>query len=131
MLDKRNRVLVHTSPKTKNHILGSLQGTQYAAEFFYTMQGMLERLHSGRIAAILIEYEEFGVDVLEAILNIRDMNKSIPVIVLGKSVNDQAERYLASDPWVFRIETNVSGGRLKADCLRLLKEVRTTQPFLY
>jgi hypothetical protein len=53
-----------------------------------SMPGALERLRRGRLAAVLIDRGFTRVDPLEFILNVRDIEAAVPVVVIG-SANDE------------------------------------------
>ena len=56
------------------------------------MQDALDRLRRGGFAAILVDQDHVEVDVLEFVLNVRDIDKHVPVFVVGRSQDDNAEK---------------------------------------
>lgn len=55
------------------------------------IQHTLTKLRHGRFAAVLLDYAQIDVDVLELVLNIRDINDHIPVIIKGAENLDNYE----------------------------------------
>lgn len=56
----------------------------------------LDKLRRERFAAVVIDRKFTHADVLEFILNVRDINERIPVVVLGSGKDEQIEKKIAS-----------------------------------
>ncbi|MBN1557838.1 MAG: hypothetical protein JW951_06795 [Lentisphaerae bacterium] len=52
--------------------------------FRNTVLSAIAALHNAHFDAVLVDPETAGVDVLECVLNIRDVNGSIPIFVLSE-----------------------------------------------
>jgi two-component SAPR family response regulator len=56
------------------------------------MQHSLEKLRHGKFAAILVDRKCTHADVLEFILNVRDINENISVIVIGTAEDERIDK---------------------------------------
>ncbi len=65
------------------------------------IQGALEKLRHEHLAAIIVDRDNIDVDVLEFILNVRDVNKQIPVIVIDRSADDEIDQVLLTQQQTF------------------------------
>ena len=63
-----------------------------------TMQGAIAKLRREGFAAIVVDRDHADVDVLEFVLNVRDMDQETPVIVVGSSPDDESHQALMSQP---------------------------------
>jgi DNA-binding NtrC family response regulator len=59
-----------------------------------SVQAALERLRRGRLAAVLVDRRFTRADVLEFILNVRDVEPAVPVIVIGGAADEAADRQI-------------------------------------
>jgi FixJ family two-component response regulator len=57
-----------------------------------SMQHLLDRVRHEKFAAIFIDRKFTRADVLEFILNVRDINQEIPVVVIGPVKDERAEK---------------------------------------
>jgi CheY-like chemotaxis protein len=69
-----------------------------------TMQSALDKLRHERFELVLIDRQSARVDVLELVLNVRDLDRNIPIVVVGRSHDPAEERSLRSQKHVFVIE---------------------------
>ncbi len=56
------------------------------------MQQCLDKLVHERFAAVVIDRKLADADVLELILNVRDIDKTTPVAVIGRGKDEHIER---------------------------------------
>jgi len=59
-----------------------------------SMSSALSKLRSERFAAVLVDGDAIDVDVLEFVLNVRDINEHVPVVVVGRSLDESGEEVL-------------------------------------
>ena len=59
-----------------------------------SMSSALNKLRSERFAAVLVDGDSTDVDVLEFVLNVRDINEHVPVVVVGRSLDESGEEVL-------------------------------------
>lgn len=59
-----------------------------------SMSSALSKLRSERFAAVLVDGDAIDVDVLEFVLNVRDINEHVPVVVVGRPFDEGSEEVL-------------------------------------
>jgi len=59
-----------------------------------SMRSALNKLRSERFAAVLVDGDSTDVDVLEFVLNVRDIDEHVPVVVVGGSLDAGDEKAL-------------------------------------
>jgi DNA-binding NtrC family response regulator len=78
-----------------NHANGDLVQTLLSAGFVPQMWGSvlhsLEKLRRRRFAAVIVDRKFTHADVLEFILNVRDINQQIPVVVIGRGKDERID----------------------------------------
>jgi len=96
-------LLVLSGERNRTRIVRSLEESEFRALFFHTMEGLLGQLHAHGAAAVLADRDQERVDVLELILNVRDISRHVPVLILGPAAKDPLERHIAAEPGVIRL----------------------------
>ena len=56
----------------------------------------LEHLQKQRVAAVVVDRDFTHADVLEFLLNVKDIDDSLPVVVVGRTGRDSVEQALRS-----------------------------------
>jgi FixJ family two-component response regulator len=78
-----------------NHANGDLVQTLLSAGFVPQMWGStlhsLEKLRRRRFAAVIVDRKFTHADVLEFILNVRDIKQQIPVVVIGRGKDERID----------------------------------------
>jgi two-component SAPR family response regulator len=64
----------------------------FIPQLWGSMQHSLDRVRHEKFAAIFIDRKFTRADVLEFILNVRDINREIPVVVIGPAKDERAEK---------------------------------------
>jgi len=81
------------------------------------IQGIVDKLRHEQFGAIVVDQRYANTDVLELILNVRDVDEQIPVVVLGKLNDEAVRKTLASQKQTTIVEDtegdNKLAGRLK------------------
>jgi len=75
----RSLLVITKNPNTK--LRCALRGRGFAPVGAPNMQAALRRVREGIVAAILVPRQHPGLDVLEFVLNARDIAPSIPILV--------------------------------------------------
>ncbi len=70
----------------------SLSGVGFIPQVWGSMRHTLDKLLHQRFAAIIVDRKFTNADVLEFILNVRDINKEIPVVVIGPGSDERIDR---------------------------------------
>lgn len=63
----------------------------FVPQLWGSMQHSLDRVRHEKFTAIFIDRKFTHADVLEFILNVRDINQEIPVVVIGPARDERAE----------------------------------------
>ena len=71
-----------------------LSGLGFASQVWGSMQHSLDKLRHEKFAAILVDLEFTHADVLEFILNVRDIDKKVPVVVIGTVKDERIDRMI-------------------------------------
>jgi FixJ family two-component response regulator len=72
-----------------------LSGLGFASQVWGSMQHSLEKLRHQKFTAILVDQKFTHADVLEFILNVRDIDKKVPVVVIGNGADEKITRKIA------------------------------------
>ena len=76
------------------------------------IQGVLDKLRHEQFGAIVVDQRYANPDVLELVLNVRDVDERIPVVVLGKLSDEAVRKTLASQKQTIVVEDTVDGNKL-------------------
>ena len=88
-------------------------------------QNMMQALHKirhERFVAVFLDLDHSRADALEFVLNIRDIDRRIPVIVIGEPDNDCERQVLAKQPETFFVTDKPNQLSMK------LKSILMNQP---
>jgi len=69
-----------------------LSGLGFASQVWGSMQHSLDKLRHEKFAAILVDRKFTHADILEFILNVRDIDKNISVVVIGPAKDERIDR---------------------------------------
>jgi len=69
-----------------------LSGLGFAPQVWGSMKHSLDKLRHEKFAAILVDRKFTHADVLEFILNVRDIDKNISVVVIGPAKDERIDR---------------------------------------
>ncbi len=72
----------------------------------------LKKLRHGQFAAVMIDYESVEIDTLELVLNVRDIDAQIPVIIIGRFEEIGNKQLLESQGNVHLVTTDKLRERL-------------------
>jgi CheY-like chemotaxis protein len=81
------------------------------------MEGVLHELRHVQTTAILVDRNQKEVDELELVLNVRDMDGNIPIILIGSTTDEHMDLVLSNQPATFVISKPVGDPSLR-DALR-------------
>lgn len=82
------------------------------------MQRALDRIRHEQFAAVFLDRKKGEVDVLEFILNVRDIDPQVPVIVIGKVAEESQRKFIFTQEHVFLF--NDTPAELKREIPRVL-----------
>ena len=76
------------------------------------IQGVLDKLRHEQCAAVIVDFRHANIDILELVLNVRDVDEQTPVVVLGKLTDDTVREMLASQKQTTIVEDTEDGNKL-------------------
>lgn len=76
------------------------------------IQGVVDKLRHEQFAAVIIDGRHANVDILELVINIRDIDQQTPVVVLGKLTNDAVRQSLVKQKQTTIVEDTEDGNKL-------------------
>lgn len=77
-------------------LVQALASTGFIPQVWGSIRHSLDKLVRERFAAVVIDRKFTHADVLEYILNVRDIDKMIPVVVVGPGKDEQIERRIVN-----------------------------------
>ena len=77
-------------------LVKKLRDCGFASQIESTIQAALRSLQLQRFVAIVVDYPHAQVDIVELVLNVRDVNADIPIMILGS--RPQSEDQLGTLP---------------------------------
>ena len=97
---------------TNKGLIDILFGIGLAPLVRENIQGVLDKLRHEQFGAIVVDQRYANPDVLELILNVRDIDEQIPVVVLGKLSDETVRKTLASQKQTIVVEDTADGNKL-------------------
>lgn len=88
-----------------------------------TLSGAVEEFHRRRFSAIVVDCADTGVDALEFVLNIRDIDPRVPIIVVGKSPDETTDELVLSQNNTTLLSDPASPQEITAEIERVLSPV--------
>jgi DNA-binding response OmpR family regulator len=101
-------------------LIDVLSDSGFIAEVWGSVQHSLERLKRQKFGAVLVDRKFTHADVLEFVLNVRDMDADVPVLVIG-SGPERTDRKISEQARTVVVAGVEGGDEL---CLELKKAVR-------
>jgi DNA-binding NtrC family response regulator len=85
-----------------------------------SVRGSLDRLRRGQLAAVLVDRRFARADVLEFVLNVRDVNETVPVIVIGAANDEDADQQIRQQEYTAVVEESRDMDVLSHELLAVL-----------
>lgn len=63
----------------------------------------MEKLRHDRFAAVLIDRDDADADVLEFILNVRDVDEHVPIVVVGETSDELESQAVFNQPNIYSL----------------------------
>lgn len=82
------------------NLIKTVSKTGFVPQVWGSMRHSLDKLQHQRFAGIIIDRKLTHADVLEFILNVRDVDKHIPVVVIGRGKDERTDRKIAKQNYV-------------------------------
>jgi DNA-binding NtrC family response regulator len=89
-----------------------------------SVPGALERLRRGRLMAVLVDRQFARADALEFVLNVRDIEAELPVIVAGAADDESVDRRLRQQTYTVIIDERQDMDRLSRRIARAIERYK-------
>lgn len=89
-----------------------LSSIGFTPQVWGSMRHSLEKLFHQRFVAVIIDRKFTHADVLEFILNVRDIDKKVPVVVIGNETEEKIAQKIAKQDYITVIGEVESGEKL-------------------
>ena len=99
-----------------------LSSIGFAPQVRGSMQHCLEKLRQEKFAAILVDREFTRADVLEFILNVRDIDEDTPILVIGPPGTERIEKAILKQGYTALMSEPESEGRLADKLAEILSK---------
>jgi CheY-like chemotaxis protein len=86
----------------------TLADTGLSPMFLNSMEGLLHALSHTQAKAILVDREQEKADELELVLNVRDMDEEIPILLVGPAPEQRTDRILQRQHATFLIRKPIT-----------------------
>lgn len=104
--------------RRKSDLIETLFNLGYVPLVREQLQQALEKLRHENFSAVLLDYRKADTDALEFILNVRDIDDGVPVIVVGEAQNNLERKLLLDQKNIFLVQ--VSSEKLEPRLKKLL-----------
>jgi DNA-binding response OmpR family regulator len=110
----RRKVLVLGSEwnRTFKKLLSEMR---FVPSFVSSLEGLIHAIRHMQAAAILVDRDQHKADELELVLNVRDLDGKIPIVLIGSSSEEGTDAILSNQPSTFLIRKSTSSRSLAAD----------------
>lgn len=108
----RSQAVLVLGTYTHKSLIDILLGIGLAPLVRESIQGILDKLRHERFGAIVVDQRYTNTDVLELVLNVRDIDAQIPVLVLGELNDREVRKTLAGQSQTTIIEDTNDSDKL-------------------
>jgi two-component SAPR family response regulator len=89
-----------------------LSSVDFIPQVWGSMRHSLDKLFHQRFVAVIIDRKFTHADVLEFILNVRDIDKKVPVVVIGNGKEEGIDKKIAKQDYTTVLGDFESGEKL-------------------
>ena len=107
-----NRSVLVVGSERSKVIARLVRELELVPTFVGSLQAALHALRHMRALAILVDRDQKRADDLELVLNVRDLDPRIPVLLIGATRDSRTERILSRQTATFLITRSGDGGSL-------------------
>jgi len=87
-----SQVVLVLSNHANRDLVQTLSRAGFDPQVWGSMRHSLDKLHQQKFAAVIVDRKFTHADALEFILNVRDINQKIPVVVIGSEKDEQMDK---------------------------------------
>jgi len=99
----------------------TLADTSFSPTFLNSLEGLLHALSHMQAKAILVDREQKKADELELVLNVRDLDDGIPILLIGSTRNESTDKLLEGQHATFLVRKPITDRSLAQE-LEVLTE---------
>ncbi len=92
-----------------------LRESRFEPTFLTSMEEVLYALRSTQASAVLVDRDGKSADDLELVLNIRDLDERIPIILIGSPAEGRTEELLRRQPATILVHKAAGDTSLRQD----------------
>jgi DNA-binding NtrC family response regulator len=100
-MQEENKALVVSTVKSMPYILNDLENDHLNASMCGSFHEAITAMHHGKFAVIVLDPQAVNVDALEFVLNARDFDAEVPIVIMGKSKRTSTNGVLSHMSRVF------------------------------
>jgi len=97
----------------------TLADTSFFPTFLNSLEGLLHALSHTRAKAILVDREQKKADELELVLNVRDMDGRIPILLIGSTRSEGTDKILQGQHATFLVRKPITDCSLAEELKRI------------
>jgi DNA-binding NtrC family response regulator len=118
-----NRPILVLGYKRGKLFAQTLTKTGLSPTFLNSMEGLLHALSHSQARAILVDREQGKADELELVLNVRDMDEEIPIVLVGAVPEQMTDKILERQHATFLIRKPITDSSLVEELKTLTETV--------
>jgi len=104
----------------RRDLVDMLCGIGLEPEVRGSVPGALERLRSGHAAVVLVDRRFTRADALEFVLNVRDIEPAVPVIVIGTANDKAVDRQIREQRYTMVVDETKDMNALSGELVKVL-----------
>jgi DNA-binding response OmpR family regulator len=90
--------------------------------FVRSLEDVVHAIRHMQATAVLVDRDQGGTDDLELVLNVRDLDAKMPIILIGPAHKDHADEILSRQAGTFLIHKPINSRSLDADLKKVAME---------
>lgn len=90
--------------------------------FVTSLEGVVHAIRHMQAKAVLVDRTQGSTDDLELVLNVRDLDPKIPIILIGSSRVDRADEILAGQTGTFLIHKPINSSSLAPELKKVAQQ---------
>ena len=115
-----SRTILVLGHHARQDLAEALRGIGVEPEVRGSVPGALERLRRGRLTAVLVDRRFIRADALEFVLNVRDIEALVPVIVIGTAHDKGIDQQILQQNYTAVVDESRDMDLLSGELVRVL-----------
>ncbi len=113
--------LIVLAGKNKDQIIKEMLNSGYLPVSMDSLSKILNEARHNNYAAVLVDQEQSSLDPLELILNLREIDEKLPVLIFGQNSKEDYDRRLLNRTRVYPI--NCEPSKMGSEVSKILRTV--------